>query len=264
MERLMLWYYVDKGNKQGPFNDEDMKGLVRDGKIMPNTPVWRSGMSGWKTWESAKRATANEPAINKVHSLNAKTAFCTECGKEFLQDNMVHFENAWICGHCKPLFFQKLKEGVSMSHVVEYGGFWIRLVAKIIDTFIVSLINLAIIVPLSLLFNLGLGIDENLESFSAILVSQGIIALLQVIMVVGYSTFFIGKYDATPGKMACDLKVVTSDIGKVSYKRAIYRAFGEMLSAVFLNIGYIVAAFSDEKITLHDYLCNTRVIKEQK
>lgn len=258
----MLWYYMDNGNRQGPLDDGEIKALVRDGKIVSNTPVWHEGMSRWKTWESIRTSAAKASNSNTVHQHDAKTASCTECGREFLQENMVHFEDAWICARCKPVFFQKLKEGVSMSHVVEYGGFWIRFLAKIIDSLIISLINLAVFVPLGILLNLGL--DEDTESFSLIIVSQGLLALFQLGLVVGFTTWFIGKYAATPGKMACDLEVVTSDIENVSYKRALCRAFAEILSAAFLNIGYLVAVLSEEKITLHDYICNTRVIKKRK
>jgi len=79
---------------------------------------------------------------------------------------------------------------------------------------------------------------------------------------VTYATFFIGKYAATPGKMACKLKVVTSDGGQVSYARAFGRYFAEFLSAIIFFIGYIMAAFDEEKRALHDRICDTRVIKK--
>ncbi|MDY7037753.1 MAG: RDD family protein, partial [Thermodesulfobacteriota bacterium] len=76
-----------------------------------------------------------------------------------------------------------------------------------------------------------------------------------------YTTLMLGKYDATLGKMACKIKVITSDGGKVSYARALGRHFAEFLSAIILSIGYIIAAFDDQKRSLHDRICNTRVIK---
>ena len=77
-----------------------------------------------------------------------------------------------------------------------------------------------------------------------------------------YTTYFLGKYAATPGKMACGLKVVTSDGEKVSYARALGRHFAEWLNVFTLWIGYIMAAFDEEKRTLHDRICDTRVIKK--
>ena len=73
--------------------------------------------------------------------------------------------------------------------------------------------------------------------------------------------FFLGKFGATPGKMACKLKVVRPDGERISYARALGRHFAEMLSGIILYIGYIMAAFDEEKRTLHDRICDTRVIK---
>ena len=77
-----------------------------------------------------------------------------------------------------------------------------------------------------------------------------------------YTTWFLGKYAATPGKMALGLKVITADGGKVSYLKAFGRYFAEIVSGIILNIGYIMAAFDDEKRALHDRICNTRVVKK--
>jgi uncharacterized RDD family membrane protein YckC len=41
------------------------------------------------------------------------------------------------------------------------------------------------------------------------------------------------------------------------------RYFAQGLSAMLLYIGYIMAGFDSEKRALHDYLCDTRVIKRQ-
>jgi uncharacterized RDD family membrane protein YckC len=77
-----------------------------------------------------------------------------------------------------------------------------------------------------------------------------------------YGTWFIGRFAATPGKMACGLRVVTADAGQVSYARALGRHFAEYLSSLILTIGYIMAAFDSEKRGLHDRICNTRVVRK--
>jgi hypothetical protein len=38
------------------------------------------------------------------------------------------------------------------------------------------------------------------------------------------------------------------------------RYFAKMLSSLTLLIGYIIAAFDEEKRSLHDRICNTRVV----
>jgi uncharacterized RDD family membrane protein YckC len=61
--------------------------------------------------------------------------------------------------------------------------------------------------------------------------------------------------------MACGLKVVRPDGEKISYARACGRFFAEFVSSLTLAIGYIIAAFDGEKRSLHDRICDTRVIK---
>jgi len=92
---------------------------------------------------------------------------------------------------------------------------------------------------------------------------QAVQALMQLVFLVlnmGYSIFFIGKYGATPGKMACKIKVITAEGGPVTYGRATGRFFAEMLSGIICYIGYIMVGFDEEKRALHDRICNTRVI----
>ena len=76
------------------------------------------------------------------------------------------------------------------------------------------------------------------------------------------TTFFLWKYQATPGKMALGLKVITADGSRLSYLRCVGRFFGEIVSGLILNIGYIIAAFDSEKRALHDHMCATRVVKK--
>jgi uncharacterized RDD family membrane protein YckC len=75
-----------------------------------------------------------------------------------------------------------------------------------------------------------------------------------------YQVAFIANRGATPGKMAMGLKVVTADGGPISYGRAIGRYFAQILDAFTLLIGYLIAFFDDERRTLHDRICGTRVI----
>jgi len=74
-------------------------------------------------------------------------------------------------------------------------------------------------------------------------------------------TYFLGKFSATPGKMALGLKVLRADGEMITYPRALGRFFAEFLSSVILAIGYIMAAFDEEKRALHDRICDTRVVR---
>jgi uncharacterized RDD family membrane protein YckC len=84
---------------------------------------------------------------------------------------------------------------------------------------------------------------------------------ISMLVAASYNIFFVGKFGATPGKMALRLKVVTASGGTVSYARATGRYFAELLSSITLLIGYIMAAFDEQKRALHDRICDTRVIR---
>ena len=88
------------------------------------------------------------------------------------------------------------------------------------------------------------------------------LVLFAINMTIGisYEVVLIGKYGATLGKMACKIKVVTADGGRVSYLRALGRYFAKMLSGFTCLIGFIIAAFDGQKRALHDHICNTRVV----
>jgi uncharacterized RDD family membrane protein YckC len=84
---------------------------------------------------------------------------------------------------------------------------------------------------------------------------------LQFVIGASYETYMIGKYGATLGKMAAKIRVVRADGSKLTYGRALGRYGGKIVSQLILGIGYLMAAFDQEKRALHDHMCDTRVIK---
>ena len=46
----------------------------------------------------------------------------------------------------------------------------------------------------------------------------------------------------------------------MTYGRATGRYFAHFLSSFTLGIGYLIAAFDNEKRALHDHVCDTRVV----
>ena len=88
----------------------------------------------------------------------------------------------------------------------------------------------------------------------------GVTLLVQFLIGLCYAVFFLGRFAATPGKMACGLLVVRADGSALTYPRAAGRHFADMLSGITLCIGYLIAAFDLEKRALHDHICDTRVV----
>ncbi len=139
---------------------------------------------------------------------------------------------------------------------LRYGGFWIRVVAKLVDSAILWAAGLAMAYTAAPLAN-----GPNARPLSAFM-EEGhpLLLLIQFAAAATYNTAFVGRYGATPGKMATGLKVVTPDGGPVGYGTALCRYFGEILSGVLLGIGYLMVAFDIQKRALHDRICRTRVV----
>ena len=182
---------------------------------------------------------------------------CSVCGVAYPYSDLIQYGDAQICASCKPGFFQSLKEGVTLPIGFTYAGFWKRGGARFIDGIILWIVNMALFFAFGLSF---FSVKQTAEEISL----RSILTIVLYIISFGYEVFFIGKFGATPGKMACSIKVINADGSKVSYLKALGRVFAYFLSGLILGIGYIMAAFDDEKRALHDRICNTRVILKKK
>jgi len=264
----MTWYYAKGSEQIGPVSRDEIEQLAKSGKINSRTLVWTKGMPEWaelgKTADSTPPPKPPVPVTDmelRPKSENAPEGRmfpCAECGSSFPEDEMITYDGSRICAGCKPLFMQKLKEGVRVAGNMEYAGFWIRFGAKFIDFIILGIIYMIFYIPV-------IAIMESTDRFepgdTSILMGAYFIAfIIQIIVPTVYKTWFIGKRGATPGKMVCHIQVIRSDGGKVSYLRALGRTLAEWISSVIFYIGYLLAAFDQEKRALHDHICDTRVV----
>lgn len=265
----MNWHYVEQGAQQGPVSDEQLAELNRAGRINADTPVWREGLAAWVPFHEIllelPPAPPPQPPPDKAPVLPAGAGTdarvrCAECGGMFPREETIRHDRVHICGACKPVFLQKLGEGVRINTgTMEYAGFGVRFGAKLLDGLVVGLvIGLICLVTLPVW-------RPHLTQPSAARQSGfgGFYPLFQaglVLLQAGYETFFLAKYGATLGKMACGLRVVTADGGRISAGRALGRSFGEILSGMVCYLGYFMVLFDAQKRALHDQICNTRVI----
>ncbi|GAB4319070.1 MAG: hypothetical protein Kow0059_12800 [Candidatus Sumerlaeia bacterium] len=215
------WYYIEQGGQKGPVSEADFHALVATGRIGDDTLVWRSGMADWTPWREVASAQARPGMLPQIP--RGPTT-------------------SWP---------QPASAGA-----LTYGGFWIRFLAKVLDRIILIGINTIIQLPFA-----PIDMKELEQNPSLMLMILTSISLLSAAVECLYVTLFLGRYGATPGKMALKLRVVTPDGRPVSYWRAFARYWAEMLSGCICMIGYIIAAFDAEKRALHDHICSTRVVK---
>ncbi|BDC52525.1 hypothetical protein F183_A48400 [Bryobacterales bacterium F-183] len=180
---------------------------------------------------------------------------CANCGQQFSMNDVVYLGNGYVCANCKPAYMQRMREGgASAVGPRQFGGFWIRFVALLIDGIIIGFAGFIIAFPIQLAVGM---ISDN--PFSIIAIS-GLLQLVQIAGAAAYVGYFLSTKGATIGKQVMGLKVTRSDGSPISFQRGIGRYFAAVVSGIILGLGYIIAAFDAEKRTLHDYICDTRVI----
>jgi len=136
------------------------------------------------------------------------------------------------------------------SEQVAYGGFWIRLVAYIIDAVVLSVATAIV----AALFGISL-MTADPEHYPTLNLAS---------FVIGWFYFALmesSERGATLGKMAMGLRVVTSDGQRLTFMNATGRYFAKIVSALILGIGFLMIAFTDKKRGLHDMIASTLVIK---
>lgn len=181
------------------------------------------------------------------------------CKRIFTTGEMVQMQGKWVCGECKPEYVQRLKIGLTQPGEYRYAGFWIRFGAKFIDGIILWVAMMVILLPIQFAF----AVDPNQVAAGdsgVFFLLMALQFLIQIGIPLAYVTYFIGKFQATPGKMACGIKVIRPDGESLSFMRAFGRYFSELLSSMTFTIGYIMAAFDSEKRALHDRVSDTRVV----
>lgn len=238
----MDWYYADAGRQLGPVNDEALAQLVTQGTIRGHTLVWHAGLANWQPYQSLTNT--------------ATTSNCIECNRPFAPDELISFGTAMVCGECKPIYTQKLREGVLRPQRMHFAGFWIRLGALAIDTIILYIFA---IIFAGIIFGLS---GTNFNDMFGMLRAEGILGLIQIVITTAYEVWFLGKFGATPGKLACHIFVIQSNGEKISYQKAFARYGAKFISSFTLGIGYLMAAFDEEKRALHDRICDTRVVRK--
>jgi uncharacterized RDD family membrane protein YckC len=252
----MNWYYVDAGQQAGPVEESQLEELQRNGKIQRDTLVWHEGMANWQPYHEVSAAGLGVAGgAPPVATATLDTGVCAECGGVFNLQDMIAYGGIHVCATCKPVFMQKLAEGARLSpSAMTYATFWTRFAAVFLDGLIMWVFSFALQMA-TLSFRVTPGPPSP-----GMFILPFVIFFVQIAVALSYEVVMVGKYGATLGKMACKIKVVTADGGKVSYLRALGRYFAKMLSGMICLVGYIMAGFDEEKRALHDRICDTRVV----
>lgn len=137
-----------------------------------------------------------------------------------------------------------------------YAGFWIRLVAVLIDGFVLAVLTspTRLLVQTPYFSSNGLTGGFWLQLFGAQLIYFAISLAYSVVLT-------SSSWQGTVGKKALGLKVTDLAGNRLSARTAAIRELAKVLSSTILFIGYIMAAFDGRKQALHDKIASTLVVK---
>jgi uncharacterized RDD family membrane protein YckC len=162
---------------------------------------------------------------------------------------------------------------VTVSLPAPYAGFWLRLVAYLIDSAIVA-VAFGAIVALAVG---GFGVrffrgfvprvyDQPPNPLFPVAILGVILVLLPLTIVLTWLYFASmesSTHQGTLGKMALGLFVTDLQGRRVSFGRASGRFFAKFITGLIpFFIGYIMAGFTAKKQALHDMIASCLVLKK--
>jgi uncharacterized RDD family membrane protein YckC len=138
----------------------------------------------------------------------------------------------------------------TISAELEYVGFWLRVVASLVDTVLV----LVVTVPLMGLFGYDYLSNSLTESPGSALISDVLPAIVVIAL--------WASLQATPGKMMLSARIVDAKTGgKPGLGQCLLRYLGYFVSIPGLGIGFLMVAFDSRKQGLHDMIAGTVVVR---
>jgi uncharacterized RDD family membrane protein YckC len=157
---------------------------------------------------------------------------------------------------------------------VMYAGFWLRVVAHLIDHLLVGVPVALLIIGIAMMagfgaFFRGIRFPEGGEVNPVIaLIFGGAFLTILFIAVVGgwlyYAMMESSSWQGTVGKKAIGLMVTDMADARITFGRASGRYFAKLVTGLIpFGIGYIMAGFTEKKQALHDMIASCLVIRRR-
>jgi len=114
----MKWFYVENGQQAGPVEESQLQELIQSGKLRGDTLVWHEGMGAWQPFSAVcppefAAAVGATSSGTSAPTGDTTEAVCVECNNIFRKEDMIRHKEVYVCANCKPLFMQKLGEGIA-------------------------------------------------------------------------------------------------------------------------------------------------------
>ncbi len=217
-----LWYYVDANRqKNGPVAAEEMKSAYQRGELRPDSLVWHAQLPQWQSLANHAEALG----INLSRSSST------------------------------------LLNGVE----VKYANFFHRWAAFVLDQWLLSSVALSLVfgTTAAIYFLAGFSFEKDPDA-AAILIACSVIIymFLYLAMSGSYHIYFeSSSRQGSWGKRYLGLHVTTDQGLPLDRRTAALRWFSAALSHLSQNIGFLMAAFTQKRQALHDFLASTLVLE---
>ena len=142
------------------------------------------------------------------------------------------------------------------AHIV-YAGFWLRVVAIIID----GLVFLPFTILSFVLRSAVHSAEDTSVKLTLALVAFIFAIFTLIVRWLYFALMESSSWQATLGKKAIGLRVTGMDGQRIGFGRATGRYFGKILSALILCIGFMMAGWTERKQALHDMIAGTLVVR---
>lgn len=146
----------------------------------------------------------------------------------------------------------------------EVAGFWVRLVAYLIDGLLLAFITAAVVPVISFGFLLPFYWWADSFSNEPDVVPFWFIGTGVLLWILIWGTYFVAfwvRCGQTPGKMAMRIKVTGQDNAPVTVERALLRYLGYLICAVFIGIPFLWIALNPDRHGIPDKFAGTHVIR---
>lgn len=237
------WFFVKDGQRNGPVRREELDARIAEGVVDGGTLVWRPGMAAWEQACAVGELGLPPPLPPPPLPPPAMAPAPAEAPEDVV-----------VAARPEPASVAE-----APRFRASYAGFRVRLAAKLIDG--VILYGLGVMVAQAVVAFAFDGVMPTLSDPPSVLRFAAYVLPARLCVGLVYHVYFLAKHEATPGKRVLGLRVVRPDGGRLGAGRMVGRFFSELLSRATFLAGYVMAAFDEEKRTLHDYLCDTRVVR---
>lgn len=146
---------------------------------------------------------------------------------------------------------------------MKYAGFWIRLVADILDSILLTLTSWMVeYFILGMVYWIGRFTAPFSDAFNAFTLQ---LLNIGIYFCIALPYYVIGHYrwGTTLGKKPLKIYVINAhDQASITLRQSVIRFFAYGLSYALFLCGFIMAAFQPEKRALHDLLAGTMSIRK--